>query len=197
MGGRIPGAAEAASGVREVERVLALREARTSALARRDREQGGGRQAGPVPSTLVCTCGGERYALPMAAVAQVLPSRACTPIPGAPPALRGIVALSGAIVSVLDLARALGREAGQPAQDGHLVVLRGAPPIALAVDRVLGVAQLAGPDGSETPADPAGPAFGGMGSEAVSGYGPAERGAAGVGDFVVIDLPRLLRRYLP
>ena len=201
MVGKATGAAEAATGAREADRVRALREARTSALARRGSEQGRSRQAGPASGFLVCACGGERYGLLLAAVAQVLPTRPCTPVPGAPPALLGIVALSGTIVSVIGLARALGREAGHRAEDGHLVVLRGgAAPIALAVDRVLGVAQRAGLDGPEAPADSAGPVLGGMGgmgSEAVSGYGLAEFGAAGVGDFVVIDLPRLLRRYLP
>ena len=132
---------------------------------------------------LVCACGGERYGVPLAAVAQVLPSRPSTPMPGAVPALDGLIALSGRIVGVLSLARALGRP--EPASDaeaaaGHLIVLRGVhpQPLALAVDRVLGIARASG--------------------EAASVYAPGS-GAAGDGrpDFVVIDLPRLLRRALP
>ena len=80
MGGKAPGAAEAASGAREAERVLALREARTSALARRGREQGGGTgrpDRPPVPWSAPAAV--SATALPMAAVAQVLPAAACTP----------------------------------------------------------------------------------------------------------------------
>ena len=68
------------------------------------------------------------------------------------------------------------------------MVLRGpAVPVAFAVDRALGVAHLA----------EAAEAVGGLGGDAVSRYAPAESGSAGLGDFVVIDLPRLLRRILP
>ncbi|MER2267639.1 chemotaxis protein CheW, partial [Methylobacterium oxalidis] len=124
----------------------------------------------------------------------------CTRLPGAPPALLGLVALSGGIVSVLDLARALGR-GGTPAEDGHLVVLRGTSvPVALAVDRVLGTARLDGEAQAPRPGEPSGEpsAVGlGLGSEAVSGYAPAGPDATGPGDFALVDLPRLLRRYLP
>jgi purine-binding chemotaxis protein CheW len=146
---------------------------------------------------LVCACGGERYGVPLAAVAQVLPSRPSTPMPGAVPALDGLIALSGRIVGVLSLARALGRP--EPASDaeaaaGHLIVLRGVhpQPLALAVDRVLGIARASGAAAAEA-ADPDR-----LGNEAASVYAPGS-GAAGDGrpDFVVIDLPRLLRRALP
>ncbi|MGU3547302.1 chemotaxis protein CheW, partial [Methylobacterium sp. A52T] len=149
---------------------------------------------------LVCACGGERYGVPLAAVAQVLPSRPATPMPGAVPALDGLVALSGRIVGVLSLARALGRP--DPASDadaaaGHMIVLRGVhpQPLALAVDRVLGIARAPGAVAAAGAgaADPDR-----LGNEAASVYAPAS-GAAGDGrpDFVVIDLPRLLRRALP
>jgi purine-binding chemotaxis protein CheW len=143
---------------------------------------------------LVCACGDERYGLPLKAVAQVLPMRAFTPMPGAVPALLGLIALSGRIVGVLGLARALGRpETASAAGGGHLVVLRGtqAQPVALAVDRVLGIAPA---PGSSTAADNADPD--GLGNAAASGYAPAAA-AGGRPDFVVIDLPRLLRGALP
>lgn len=172
-----------------------LRAERAAALARRG--------AGVAASDsgvdhLVCACGSERYGVPLAAVAQVLPSRPCTPMPGAVPALVGLVALSGRIVGVLSLARALGRPEAPPESGtaaGHLIVLRGGQtqPLALVVDRVLGIARAAGSsDGAAT--DPANPD--GLGIDAASVYAP---GAArdGSPDFVVIDLPRLLRRVLP
>jgi purine-binding chemotaxis protein CheW len=183
-----------------------LRAERAAALARRGnaavRSEAG-------VEHLVCLCKDERFGLPMAAVAQVLPMRPCTPVPGAVPALVGLVALSGRIVGVLSLARALGRPDAATDPDagaGHLVVLRGAQahpqapasapvqarPLAFAVDRVLGIARAAG----TAPAASGDPDPGGLGNEAASGYAP---GAAGDSrpDFVVIDLPRLLRRALP
>ncbi len=114
--------------------------------------------------------------------------RPLTPMPGAVPSLIGLIALSGRIVGVLGLARALGRPepAGEP---GHVVVLRGTPahqPLALAVDRVLEIA----------PAAAAATNPGGLGNEVASGYAPGVAGADRP-DFVIIDLPRLLRRALP
>ena len=168
-------------------RTAALRAERTAALARRGATA---RAAAPSTAYLVCACGTERFGLPLAAVARVLAARPCTPVPGAAPAILGLVALSGRIVSVVGLARALGRPGADAADDGHLVVLRaGGTPTALAVDRVLGLAQLA--EGDAEGAD------GGFGSDAVSRYAPADPGPSGLGDFVAIDLPQLLRRTLP
>lgn len=171
-----------------------LRAERAVALARRGAVAVA---AGLDIDQLVCACGSERYGLPLAAVAQVLPSRPCTPMPGAVPALDGLIALSGRIVGVLSLARALGRPdaASDAGSEGHLIVLRGPhpQPLALAVDRVLGIARVAA--SGEAAVDPDG-----LGNEAASVYAPGSAsGAVGDGrpDFVVIDLPRLLRRALP
>ncbi|GJE14628.1 MULTISPECIES: chemotaxis protein CheW [Methylobacterium] len=186
-----------------------LRVERAAALARRG---GGTARAASGVDHLVCLCKDERYGLPMSVVAQVLPMRPCTPVPGAVPALIGLVALSGRIVGVLSLARALGRPdaaTGPDGASGHLVVLRGAQPhlqsrtqppptgpaaarpIALAVDRVLGIVRAEVRSSDQDGAD-----RDGLGNAAASGYAP---GAADDGrpDFVVIDLPRLLRRVLP
>ncbi|MGH1575468.1 chemotaxis protein CheW [Methylobacterium sp. P31] len=172
-----------------------LRAERSAALARRG---AAAVESEPGLDHLVCACGGERYGVPLTAVAQVLLTRPSTPMPGAVPALLGLIALSGQIVGVLSLARALGRPEPSPDTEdaaGHLVVLRGAQPhpVALAVDRVLGIARAAGSSGAMPPgaADPDG-----LGNEAASGYAPAAAGDGGP-DFVVIDLPRLLRRALP
>lgn len=164
----------------------ALRAGRTAALARRGATA---REAAPGLPYLVCACGGERFGLPLAGVARVLGARPCTPVPGAAPAILGLVALSGRIVTVVGLARALGRPGADRAEGGHLVVLRaGGTPTALAVDRVLGLAHL--PEAAQGTG-------GGFGSDAVSRYAPADPGPSGLGDFVVIDLPHLLRRILP
>jgi purine-binding chemotaxis protein CheW len=180
-----------------------LRAERAAALARRGAAAG---ESETGVDHLVCACGSERYGLPVTAVAQILPMRPCTPMPGAVPALIGLVALSGRIVGVLSLARALGRPdaALDPEADGgHLVVLRSAlshaqphhqglvQPLAFAVDRVLGIVRAAGSSASPGIADPDG-----LGNEAASGYAPGAT-SDGRPDFVVIDLPRLLRRVLP
>lgn len=204
----------------ETLRLQALLEARTQALAGRGRDA---TEAARTEAFLVCTCGTDRYGLPLGAVAQVRPARACTPVPGAPPALLGIVALAGRIVSVLDLAQALGRPAqnlalGRPdsagPEAGHLVVLRGGTvPVALAVDRVAAVLDVAVP-AAEAPAP--GMDGTGLGEAAVSGYAAARTLSAqavpgqvvpgqvvpgqvvpGEVGFVIVDLPRLLRRYCP
>lgn len=166
-----------------------LRAARTAALAARVPATGA--PAVPEVAYLVCACGSERYGLPLAAVAQVLPMRPCTPVPGAGPAIVGLIGLSGRVVGVIGLARALGRpetaREGDRTRDrlpGHLVHLRGAQALALHVDRAIGIARRA-----ETP-------DGGLGNGAASGYAPPGTGD-GTPDFVVVDLPRLLRRALP
>lgn len=182
----------------------ALRAARAAALARRGIAT---ERAGATQPFLVCLCGTERYGLHLGTVAAVLPGRSCTPVPGAPPALLGIVALSGRIVSVLGLARAMGAgDADAEARPSYLVTLRAQePPIALGVDRVIGVVQAAVPS---TPAgepaarpDPstAGPNPGSLGIDAVSGYAPPDpdRAEGAREGFVIVDLPLLLRRFLP
>lgn len=185
-----------------------LRTERAAALARRSMAA---MEADTGVDHLVCACGADRYGLPVTAVAQILPMRPCTPMPGAVPALIGLVALSGRIFGVLSLARALGRPDAAPdpeAEGGHLVVLRSAPfhaqphaqpphqapaqPIAFAVDRVLGIVRAAGSSAAASGiADPDG-----LGNAAASGYAPGAT-SDGRPDFVIIDLPRLLRRVLP
>lgn len=174
---------------REAVRARDLVTARTLALARR--REGGGEAARPTFPYLVCACGDDRFGLPLGLVARVLDGRPCTPVPGAAPAVAGLVALSGRIVGVVGLARALGR-AGAAAEPeaGHLVVLRGEPPVALAVDRALGIVQ-ATRDGATGPADMDGPP---LGNGTASDYVPAADGSP---DFVIIDPSPLLRRLIP
>lgn len=183
-------------------RIRRLLDERTAALARRGVDIA--RQAATRPF-LVCVAGDDRYGLPLDSVVQVVPARTYTSVPGAPPELLGLIALSGRVVSVLSLAGALSRPVASRADSsraesttatGHILVLRGGiAPVALAVDRVLAVADV---DGALT-TEPV--LTGGLGADAVSGYAPAPGPEAahqgGEAGFVVIDLPRLLRRYLP
>ncbi len=140
---------------------------------------------------LVCVCGTERIGLPIAHAGAVLPLRHCTKLPGAPVVLRGIVALSGSIVTVIDLGAATGRASQQSDEPGYIVRLRGqAPPLALAVDQLVGVVAIDPSTISKTAT--------GLGGDVLSGYAAPGSGASGGRDgFAIIDLPRLLRRFLP
>ncbi|MDP3493660.1 MAG: chemotaxis protein CheW [Hyphomonadaceae bacterium] len=96
----------------------------------------------PIKSTscLVCESAGELYALPLLQIARVVPFARISPVPTINPALVGVVSRAGSFYHVFDLARLL--RAGDGAEGGHLVMLRGAPPIALRVDQALRVADL-------------------------------------------------------
>ncbi|HJE25892.1 MAG TPA: chemotaxis protein CheW [Methylorubrum populi] len=173
-----------------VARTAALLDARAAALAARKTAQE--RQADTV-AYLVCACGPERYGLPLGAVAGVGPERPCTALPNAPPALRGITAVAGVIVSVLDLATCLGLGGTEAeGEGGHMVSLRAQePPVALRVDRVIGIARIDA--GLVQSAD-----RGALGRQPLLGYAPP--GSDGTGDvgegFSLVDLPALLTRFM-
>jgi purine-binding chemotaxis protein CheW len=75
-------------------------------------------------AVLVFGLGRERYALDLADVAEVVPYRGCTPVPGAPSGLMGVLNLRGDITSVADLRRVLGLEAGETGSTGYVLILR-------------------------------------------------------------------------
>lgn len=169
---------------RDPARIRDIKAARTLALARRSEEAAPERATFPY---LVCTCGDDRIGLPLPSVAQVLPGRPCTPVPGTGPALSGYVALSGRIVPVIGLARALGRPDATDGARDHLVLLRGEPPIALGVGRALGIVRSVqdggGADGEAVP----------LGNGSASAYVPAVDGSP---DFTIIDPAQVLRRVI-
>lgn len=85
---------------------------------------------------------GHRALLPASRVCEVLRLVATRPVPGAPPEVLGTFALRGGPVTVLDLARCLGTTR-EPELDAVIVVLAGARPVGLLVDRVLAVEERA------------------------------------------------------
>lgn len=97
---------------------------------------------------LVCECAGELYALPLTRVAGVSAFRGAAPVPAHNPALIGVTGRSGAFFHVYDLARLFGGGIGNTG--GHVVMLRGAPPVALRVDHADRVADLVLLDASAT-----------------------------------------------
>jgi purine-binding chemotaxis protein CheW len=102
------------------------------------------------------TAASQTFALPAESVEQVLRMAAPTAVPGAPPYLRGLLNLRGALVPVVDVRVRLGDPA-RPARPGDhlLVAAEGGRRVALVVDRVLGVREL--PDDAVQPG-PAWPA---------------------------------------
>jgi len=153
---------------RAAERARRIIGERTAALAARSDTA----SAAPDRLVLACAVGREIHAIPLEAVAEVLPPRRIVPVPGAASPILGAIGLRGRLCSVIDLGAALGigAAAGAEADAGHLLLLRGAQRIALRVDRAIGVVAAAPlPDGRE-PSE--------MARRGVSGYALARAGVA-------------------
>lgn len=100
----------------EAQRLLA---ARTEALARN-----GAEAAGPATVPLVgFTLGGERFALPTAAVTEAVRGAAVTPLPAPAGGFVGVTGHRGQAMSVVDLRALLGAPAGAPRPRADLLVL--------------------------------------------------------------------------
>src|SRR5262249_9546441 len=93
---------------------------------------------------LLFAVGGTVYGSDIAAVREIVPLRRASRLPGAPPSVRGLFNLRGAIVTVIDLATRLG--AGSSADEGSVVLAEfGNKNVGLAVDEVRDV-QIVPPD---------------------------------------------------
>jgi chemotaxis signal transduction protein len=73
---------------------------------------------------LVIGVGTERYGIELSELTEVLPYRGCTPVPGAPPALLGVINVRGDIKPVADLRRVLDLPPGDDSATGYVVMLR-------------------------------------------------------------------------
>jgi purine-binding chemotaxis protein CheW len=132
--------------------------------------------------TLLFRAGDRTFGCGIDAVREIIPQRRATRLPGAPPALRGLINLRGTIVTIVDLALWLGgtRPAGA---DGSIVLIdHGSRVAGVAVDEVLDV-QIVAPD------DAAG---------AVGDRDGAIRGMGRLGNTVVIllNITTLVRQAL-
>jgi purine-binding chemotaxis protein CheW len=86
---------------------------------------------------LVLEVGDERYGIELADVAEVLEPVHCTPVPGAPPTIAGVINVHGEIRPVLDLARVLGIEVTAGGGLARVILLRRqGREMGLKVDRV-------------------------------------------------------------
>lgn len=97
----------------------------------------------PIPKTdraatpdrwLIFHLGGQRYAIAVAELQEVLAWRTPTPVPCAPPNVLGLIHRRGAVVPVVDIRHPLGLDDGAPTPNGALVLLPSA--IGLAVDAI-------------------------------------------------------------
>lgn len=90
---------------------------------------------------------GERYALAAGRVERVLPMAAVSPLPKAPAIALGVLNIHGRVTPVLDTRRRLGLAPGEYGPSTHLLVARTSRRVvALAVDEVLGVREVAAED---------------------------------------------------
>ncbi len=86
---------------------------------------------------LLFRTGSRVFALDAGAVREVLPAMTFTRIPGAPPAIRGLVNVRGALVTVVDAARAIGLDVESAPLGPVVLVEQRERPVGLAVDEVL------------------------------------------------------------
>lgn len=98
---------------------------------------------------LLTLLNGERYALPVPWLREVLRSHPADPIPGGPPALLGVMHLRGEVLPVLDLRIPLSLPPHDPTLAGTLVIVDvNHESFALRVDGVADVVKIA-PDAIE------------------------------------------------
>ena len=170
------------------ERVQHILDERTESLASRRKDEASPFQA--LPRALVCGSGRERFGIPIDFVAEVLPPQKVMPVPDGPSALVGLFGRGGRLVSVIDLALALGIEPSFTDDEGHHFVLlrRDQPPVALRVERAYAVADIRMLTGEEAT---------GFRSDAVTGYARLDDIAADQTDILsLLDTERLLRPFL-
>lgn len=84
--------------------------------------------------------GGHLFGAPVASVREVLEPVEATPIPGAVPAVLGLINLRGVLVVAAEMAAILGLPGAKTAEAALVVFERGGRRIALKVDRVAGMA---------------------------------------------------------
>lgn len=89
---------------------------------------------------LAFSVGGERYAVEVGEVSQILESKGLWPLPGAPRWLLGAMLARSRLIPVLDLRRLLGLEGGGLVDLGQVVVLeeQGGDAFGIAVESVEG-----------------------------------------------------------
>jgi purine-binding chemotaxis protein CheW len=90
--------------------------------------------------TLLFRVGSTVYGCDIGDAQEILPLRAATRLPGAPPYVRGLINVRGTIVTLLDVAARLG---GAPVESGSILLIRYRERlVGLAVEEVVDVREL-------------------------------------------------------
>jgi purine-binding chemotaxis protein CheW len=109
-------------------------------------------------SVLVVDVGGHRSGLPAEVVLELQRMVAVVPLPGAPVVVDGVIDVRGAVVPVIDLRARFGLPGCPPAPSEHLVLVRARDrTVALRVDRVLDLVEIASAAVASASGLPAGP----------------------------------------
>lgn len=94
-------------------------------------------------SFVLFTAASQTFALPASCALQVLRMAAPTPIPGAPPHVRGVLDLRGELIPVVDVAARLGAATRPPRPEDQLLIIEAAGRrVALEVERVLEIREV-------------------------------------------------------
>lgn len=82
------------------------------------------------PACISFRLGEEGFALPLDQVREITGAGRVIPVPTAPPAVRGVANLRGQVITLIDLARVMGRDPGLPPRAEDRLALILAPPYA-------------------------------------------------------------------
>jgi len=135
----------------------------------------------PLTATLVFRVGASRYGCDLRVVQEIIPFRAATRLPGAPPYVLGLINVRGTIVTVMDLGNRLDPSRA-PAREGAILLARHRERlVGVVVDQVADVRTL---DADAQRATDAGGAI-------VNGVATLDDGAV-----VVLDLEALVKQVL-
>jgi purine-binding chemotaxis protein CheW len=100
---------------------------------------------------VVFRLGDRTYGIDLAAVREILRPRPASRLPGAPPAVVGLINVRGVIITVIDLGVALGVR-DRPAGNAVVLVEHGTKLVGVAVDEVIDVQRRADDDLDVVPA---------------------------------------------
>lgn len=96
------------------------------------------------PEWLIIACSGERYAIPLRQVREILVPQPITRLPGCGPEVCGLVGLRGRILTVFDVGAALGLRPARQVEGHRLLLLEaGGGLVAGVVDEVVAVVPVA------------------------------------------------------
>jgi purine-binding chemotaxis protein CheW len=135
--------------------------------------------------TLLFRVGANLYGCDIAEAREIIPLRPATRLPGAPPYVRGLINIRGAIVTVLDLGQRLDARRGPTTAGSILLVRHHDRVVGLIVDRVEDVRPLSA-------------MVEGVDAGVKGGAAGIVKGIATSSDatVVILDLPALIRQVL-